>query len=62
MNKRGRPEGSFKLEGVRKARQMRAYDEEWELIQAFEKIVKYGDKNAAKEFIKTQKDDSRIDK
>lgn len=55
MNKRGRPVGSFKLEGVRKSRNIRAYDEEWELIQAFEKIVKYGDKEAAKKFIASQK-------
>lgn len=48
---RGRPEGYRKPEGVRKQRQLRAYDDEWEIIQAFEKIVKYGDKSAAKKFV-----------
>lgn len=43
--------GYRKPEGVRKQRQLRAYDDEWEIIQAFEKIVKYGDKSAAKKFV-----------
>ena len=29
----GRPFGSVKAEGIRKQKQMRAYDDEWELIQ-----------------------------
>ena len=48
---KGRPIGSCKPEGARKQRQIRAYDDEWNLISAFEKIVKYGDKSAAKNFV-----------
>lgn len=40
--------------GVRPQRQMRAYDDEWQLIQQFAKIVKYGDKDACKNFIDSQ--------
>jgi hypothetical protein len=35
--------------------QMRAYDDEWALIKAFERIVKKGDRQAAEEFIKNNK-------
>ena len=35
----------------RKQRQLRSSDEEWELIRAFDKILKYGDKHAAINFI-----------
>ena len=31
---------------VRKQRQLRAATDEWELIQRFAKLVKYGDKDA----------------
>lgn len=31
---------------VRKQRQTRATDEEWELIKRFDKLIKYGDKAA----------------
>ena len=44
MKKVGRPVGSKKLEGIRKQRQMRAYDDEWEIIQRFAKMVKHGGK------------------
>lgn len=43
--------GYRKPEGTRKQRQLRAYDDEWELVQAFDKIVKYGDKQAAVDFV-----------
>ena len=43
--------GYRKPEGTRKQRQLRAYDDEWQLVQAFDKIVKYGDKQAAIDFI-----------
>ena len=36
----GRPKGSVKAEGTRKQRQIRAYPDEWELIQKFVKLVK----------------------
>lgn len=57
MNKKGQPRhggkplGWRKPEGTRKQRQLRAYDDEWELVQAFDKIVKYGDKQAAIDFV-----------
>ena len=59
MNKKGEPRhggmplGWKKPEGTRKQRQLRAYDDEWEIIQAFARIVKRGDKQAAAEFVKT---------
>jgi hypothetical protein len=34
---------------------MRAYDDEWALIKACERIVKKGDRQAAEEFIKNNK-------
>ena len=52
----GRPTGSVKAEGVRKQKQMRAYDDEWELIQAFAKMVKHGDKEKCREFVFGGKD------
>lgn len=36
----GRPKGTIKPEGVRKQRQLRAYDDEWETIKEFAKILK----------------------
>ena len=36
----GRPKGTTKPEGVRKQRQLRAYDEEWEIIKEFSRILK----------------------
>lgn len=47
----GRPTGWRKPEGVRKQRQLRAYDDEWKLIQRFEKMVKHGDKQTAIDFL-----------
>ena len=61
MNKKGEPRkggmpiGYRKPEGTRKQRQLRAYDDEWELLKAFDKIIKHGDKQAAKEFISQNK-------
>lgn len=55
MNKKGEPRkggmplGWRKPEGVRKQRQLRAYDDEWELIQQFSKLVKRGDKDACRQ-------------
>ena len=39
----------------RKQRQLRTSDEEWEIIKAFDKILKYGDKTAAVEFVNQHK-------
>ena len=47
--------GYRKPEGTRKQRQLRAYDDEWALIQAFDKIIKYGDKQAAADFVRQAK-------
>ena len=47
----GRKLGYRKPEGVRKARNMRAYDDEWELIKQFSVIVKK-DKIAAEALLK----------
>ena len=47
----GRPEGWRKPEGTREQKQMRAYPDEWELIQRFAKLVKYGDKEACIKFL-----------
>ena len=47
----GRKKGWRKPEGTRAPRQMRAYPDEWELIQRFAKLVKYGDKDACKKFL-----------
>ena len=38
-----------------KPHSLRATDEDWLLIKQFEKILKYGDKEAAKAFIAAQK-------
>lgn len=50
----GRKAGWYKPEGVRPQKQMRAYPEEWELIQRFAKLIKYGDKAACIEFLDSQ--------
>ena len=47
----GRPAGQVKPEGTRKQKQMRAYDDEWELIQAFARMVKHGQREACEEFL-----------
>jgi hypothetical protein len=41
------------IEGPRKQRQIRATDQEWALIKAFERMVKKGDREAAEKFIET---------
>ena len=43
--------GYRKPEGTRKQRQLRAYDDEWEIINSFARIVKHGDKQSAVDFI-----------
>ena len=50
----GKPLGWRKPEGTRSQKQMRAYPDEWELIQRFAKLVKYGDKAACVKFLETQ--------
>ncbi|MBR3747291.1 MAG: hypothetical protein IKP64_09705 [Selenomonadaceae bacterium] len=50
----GRPTGWRKPEGTREQKQMRAYPDEWDLIQRFAKLVKYGDKAACINFLNEQ--------
>ena len=47
----GRPVGSTQ-EIVRKNRTLKAYDEEWELISQFAKLVKHGHQKECESFIK----------
>lgn len=48
LNQTGRPKGSVKPEGVRPQHQLRAYDEEWDLIRRFARLVKHGNARACK--------------
>lgn len=48
-NQTGRPK---KAEGVRKQHQLRAYDEEWAVIQAFAWLVKHGKMKECSDFLK----------
>ncbi|GEM_PF-543527 len=50
-NQTGRPKGTLKKEGTRKQRQLRAYDDEWELLKQFDKLLKYGDREACEKFL-----------
>ena len=50
-NQTGRPKGSVKAEGVRKQRQIRAYDDEWDIIQKLARLVKHGDRAACEAFL-----------
>ncbi|WP_417208219.1 hypothetical protein [Acidaminococcus fermentans] len=47
-NQTGRPKGTIKPEGVRSQHQLRAYDEEWDLIRRFARLVKHGKMEACK--------------
>lgn len=49
----GRPAGSVAAQGVRKQRQLRAFDDEWEIIKEFSQIVKR-DPERAKRIMKTE--------
>lgn len=51
----GRPVGWRKAGGVRTQRQMKAYDDEWALIREFAHMVKHGNRQAAIEFLKSQR-------
>ena len=54
MPKGGKREGAgrpLKAGELRKLRSLRATDEEWRLLQLFEKIIKYADKDKAKRFV-----------
>ena len=57
MPRGGRREGAgrpFKDGELRKQKQMRATNDEWELIQRFARLVKYGDKQACQQFLEQQ--------
>lgn len=47
----GRPKGSVSPDGVRSQHQVRAFDDEWELIKRFAKLVKQGKLEACKQFL-----------
>jgi len=47
----GKPLGWRKPEGIRKQRQLRAYDDEWRAIQQFAKLFKHGDRAACEKFL-----------
>lgn len=55
---RGRPVGWRKEEGVRTLHTLKAYDDEWELIKRFSKLVKYGDKEKCREHLEQLEQDS----
>lgn len=55
---RGRPVGWRKENGVRTLRTMKAYDDEWEIIRRFAKIVKHVDKNKSLEYLEQLEQDS----
>lgn len=48
-NQTGRPK---KAEGQRTQHQIRAYDDEWELIRRFAALVKHVDKSACEEAVR----------
>lgn len=48
----GRPKGTVKAESHRrKTRTVAAFDDEWDLINRFANIVKYGDKEKCEKFL-----------
>jgi len=47
----GRPKGATKEQGTRKQRQLRAYDDEWELLKKFDKLIKRGQREACEKFL-----------
>lgn len=52
----GRPKGTTKAISVqRKQKQIRAFEEEWEIIKAFSDIVKYGNKEECIKFVEKYK-------
>lgn len=58
----GRPKGSKNvgLEQPRKQRQLRAHDDEWELIKRFDKLIKKGHKEDCIKFLNEMKNESVI--
>ena len=49
----GKPKGWRKPEGVRKQRQLRAYDDEWELIKRFQKMMRLRGAEFAENILKS---------
>lgn len=47
----GKPLGWRKPQGTRKPHMLRAYDDEWQLVQKFAKIIKWGDRERAEKFL-----------
>ncbi len=54
-NQTGRPVGTTKPEGVRAQHQLRAYDDEWELIREFARLVKHVDKDICRKMLDEMK-------
>ena len=52
-NQTGRPKGTVKPEGRRKLRSICAYDDEWEMIKEFSRMIKK-DRTRAEHMMKTQ--------
>lgn len=48
-NQTGRPKGTTKAEGVRAQRQLRAYPDEWKIIQRFAFALKHGKREACEQ-------------
>ena len=43
--------GMAKARRDRKQRQLRAYDDEWDLLKKFDKLLKHGDREACEKFL-----------
>lgn len=57
MPRGGKREGAGrppKIGEIRKRRTLRATEEEWQLHLQFDRLIKYGDKRACIDFLKTQ--------
>lgn len=55
----GRPAGSKNKEQkeTRGQHQLRAYDDEWEMIREFASLLKHGKKEECQKFLETMKED-----
>ena len=49
--KGGKPLGWRKPQGVRQQHQTRAYEDEWQLILKFSRLIKKGDRAACEKFL-----------
>ena len=56
----GRPKGSVGAVEPRKQRQLRAHDDEWELIKRFDKLIKKGHKEECIKFLEETETNKNI--